>query len=107
MKRLLFFLSCFVVLVGCFIGSLALFSSYRDSQLRQNIHRVKVGMSEDEVIQILGKPTARAISDIPGTYWHYRTDLVYQLIDDNPDSVGYLVLEMGSNGKVIKVFDLK
>ena len=64
-------------------------------------------MSEGEVIQILGKPTDRAMSDIPGTYWCYRTDLVFQLIDDNPDSMGHLVLEMGSNGKVVKVFDLK
>lgn len=107
MKRLLFFLSCIFVLVGCFIGSLALYGAYLDSQLRQNIHKVNVGMSEDEVIQILGKPTDRVMSDIPGTYWCYRTDLVHRLIDDNPDTEGYLVLEMGSNGKVVKVFDLK
>lgn len=93
--------------LGCFLGCLALYGSHLDSQLRLNIHKVNVGMSEDEVIQILGKPTNRAISDIPGTYWHYRTDIIYALIDDNPDSVGYLVLEMGSNGKVVKVFELK
>jgi outer membrane protein assembly factor BamE (lipoprotein component of BamABCDE complex) len=87
-----------------FVG---LYGSYLDSQRRRNIHKLKLGMSEDDVIQILGKPTNRAILDIPGTYWYYRTDLVYALIDDNPDSVGYLVLEMGSNGNVVKIFDLK
>ena len=63
-------------------------------------------MSESEVIQILGRPTSQDMSDIPGTYWSYRTDLVNALIDDNPD-MGYLVLEMSSDGRVVKVFDLK
>ena len=107
MKKLLFLLLGILALIGCFISGLAVYGIYLDSQLRSNIHNVKVGMSEDEVIRILGKPSNQGISDIPGTYWHYRTDLVYQLIDDNPDSVGYLVLEMSSNGKVVKVFDLK
>ena len=107
MKKLIFFTLGILVLIGCFVFSLGVYSSYCDSQRRSNIHQVNIGMSEDEVIQILGQPTDRALSDIPGTYWHYRTDFVYQLIDDNPNNVGYLVLEMGGNGKVVKVFDLK
>ena len=107
MRKIIFSLFGLLALLGCFLGCLALYGSYLDSQLRHNIHKVNVGMGEDEVIQILGKPTNRAISDIPGTYWYYRTDIVYSLIDDNPDNLGYLVFEMGSNGKVVKVFELK
>ena len=107
MKKLLLPILGVLTLLGCFIGGLALYGSYRDSQLRSNIHKVQVGMSDDEVIHLLGKPSNRGISDIPGTYWYYRTDLVYKLIDDSPENVGYLALEMGANGRVVKVFDLK
>ena len=97
----------FAIFLVCFLGSLLLDGSYSDARLRKNIAKIQPGMSEEQVIKILGKPTARAISDIPGTYWSYRTDPIYQLIDDNPDNMGYLALEMSSDGKVVRVFDLK
>jgi outer membrane protein assembly factor BamE (lipoprotein component of BamABCDE complex) len=107
MKRITFSLLAVMVFLGCILTSIAIYGSYRDSTLRHDILKVKVDMTENEVIAILGTPTNIAISDIPGTYWHYRTDYLYQIVDDNPDSVGYLVLEMGSNGKVVKVLDLR
>lgn len=107
MRKFLFAFTVFVLLVGGLYFGLTIYGSYLDRELRSNISRVHPGMDEHEVIRILGEPTHRKISDIPGTYWSYDTDVVGRLLSDNPDRMGHLVLEMGADGKVVKVFDLK
>ena len=106
MRKFIYFLLAFLALLGCSCGAIALYGCYLDSHLRHNIHKIEIGMSEDEVVKILGNPTSRAISDIPGTYWYYRTDLLYSLIDDNPYNVGYSVVKISRDGKVEKVYEL-
>lgn len=97
----------FFALIIVAISGLRLYDFRRDRALRENILKVKVGMSEQEVIQILREPTDRMLSDIAVSYWTYDTDTLGRLIDDNPDRMGNLALEMGSDERVVKVFDLR
>ena len=106
MRKVLISVCGILPFIAAFVVSLCLYGWYLDSRLKIDVHKVHPGMTEEEVIQVIGKPTSRGISDIPGTYWYYRTDVIHQLIDDNPDKTGYMVLEMGSDGRVEKVFDI-
>jgi len=107
MKKFLIPITIVVLLVGSVFCGLTLYGVYLERSLRTNISRVQVGMDEQEVIRILGAPTGIKISDIPGTYWSYDTDTLGRVLNNNPDRMGFLVLEMGRDGKVVKVFDLK
>ena len=107
MKKFLIPITAVVLLVGSILCGLTLHGIYLERRLRRNISRLQVGMDEHEVIRILGEPTGIKISDIPGTYWSYDTDTLGRVFNDNPDRMGFLVLEMSRDGKVVKVFDLK
>ena len=107
MKRFWVTVIAVVVIFGSTLLSLSVYDLYRERTLRTNLSKIRIGMAEQEVIQILGEPTDCALSDIPGTYWCYDPSTFGRLIDDNPSRMGHLVLEMGANGKVVKVFDLK
>lgn len=40
-------------------------------QIQAKKGRITIGMSEAEVISILGEPTSKALIDIPRLYWCY------------------------------------
>ena len=77
----------------CSLGllGLSIYGSILESNLRQNIVRVRPGMTEDEVIALIGAPSSRSISDGAGVYWWYRTDYPFAIIDDNQTTWGILL----------------
>ncbi len=95
-----------LVFLSYFITSLFVRDYFYEQALRENINRIKIGMPEGKVITILGKPSNIAMSDISGTYWSYNTNSFYMY--DNPEYIGgYLLLEMSSDKKVVKVIGFK
>ncbi|GEM_PF-3671079 len=107
MRKLIVSISVVFAVLFASTTGLILYGRFLDHRLRRDINQIRVGMAEAEVIRILGEPSDRMMSDIPGTYWTYETDVLGSLLDDNPNRVGYLVLQMGADGKVVKVFELK
>src|SRR5215204_2475931 len=108
MRKLVISVSIGLGITIASIGGLIAYGRYLDYRLRNDIQLVNVGMSEADVIRILGEPSNRGISDLGGgAYWSYDTDLLGKYLENNPHRVGYLVLEMGHHGRVVKVFELK
>lgn len=107
MKRFLFVNLNLVILVGISLGAIKYYDAYREQVLRGNLQRVQVGMGEAEVIDIIGQPTDRMMSDIPGTYWCYDNDTLGRFFRINPARMGHLVLEMSADGRVVKVFNIE
>ena len=71
-----------------------------ERQLKENVKEIRVGMTESDVINILGSPTSRRMSDIPGIYWCYGTDS----FQDREEYCGKVEIEMsslGSGGRVV------
>lgn len=106
-RRIIFALIGFGIFTACFIGSVLMRDYFHDRHLKNNIHKVKVGMTEAQVIEILGKPSHKIGSDEPGNYWSYDTNSFSSITDGSPERIGYLVLKMGTDGKVEKVLDFK
>jgi outer membrane protein assembly factor BamE (lipoprotein component of BamABCDE complex) len=106
MKRKLIFaiIELFIFSI-CFTSSVFVRDYFYEKSLRSNIHKIKVGMTEKEVIRILGKPTQQIMSDVPGLYWCYETNSFYYLLDDNSERLGWILLRVGNEGKVVEVFD--
>lgn len=104
-RKLVFSVVGLFIFSFCFTVSVFLRSYYNEKRLRNDIHKIKVGMTEEEVIEILGEPYKKQMSDIPGRYWCYKTD---STIFDIPDyEASYLLLEMDSDRKVDKVIGFK
>jgi outer membrane protein assembly factor BamE (lipoprotein component of BamABCDE complex) len=109
MKRKIIFtiIGLFIFLV-CFMASVKLRDYFYETQLRNNIQKIKIGMSEQEVIEILGKPSNRFSSDSPTNYWCYDTDSIAQTLEEQSEMrCGNILIEMSfyKDGKVIKVHD--
>jgi hypothetical protein len=82
-----------------FLGSVHVRDSYHEEWLKTNILQVQPGMTEREVIQILGKPTSYHMSDEPGTNWCYGSDS----FNTYEAYCGKVALLMGSNNRVITI----
>ena len=107
MKRLLTGVIGLMLLAATFTSGVLITDSISDYRLRKNIKQISAGMTEEEVVAILGEPTDKLMSDIdPGRYWLYQTDSINL---NNTD--GYLVLEMSGQNTllrqniVVEVFD--
>lgn len=108
MKRKIIFTAIgLITFLICFTASLLIHDYLYEQRLRSDIYKVKVGMTEQEVIEILGEPSHKLMSDIPGLYWAYDTSSIGQLLDDNPDRIGHILLEMGAGKRVVKVIYFK
>jgi hypothetical protein len=113
-KKFIFAIVGLLIFVVCFISSIRIRDYFYEKNLRENIHKVKVGMTEKEVVEILGEPTLKQMSDGP-VYWCYETDTIGQILDDNPTRMGKMLVEMTywknsqklelGQGYVTKVFD--
>jgi hypothetical protein len=100
MKRKLFFvLACIFVFCICIISGISAGNFYYQHKVKSGLAKIKVGMTETQVIEILGKPDDRKLSDFPGGYICYRTQLI------NINSKTYYLIDMGLDGKVRKVLD--
>ena len=109
-RKMIFTFIALVIFVICFTASVKLRDYFYEQSLRKNIQKIRVGMTEKEVIEILGKPSLAEMSDISGEYWCYDTDSIARTIEPQPEiRCGYLLLEMSSavNGHVVKVIGFK
>lgn len=101
MKRLLTSGFGLILLAATFTSNVLISNGISEYRLRKNVKQISAGMTDQEVIAILGKPTSGNMSDIgPGRYWIYQTDSF-----DLEYTGGYLVLEMSGKNTVVKVFD--
>lgn len=57
--------------MAAFLGSVEVRDQVYERSLKANVHRIQAGMSAANVVSILGEPTSKNISDIPGVYWCY------------------------------------
>lgn len=89
----------FVLFIGIFLGSVKIHDRYHEYWLKETIKGVRPGMTDFEVIRILGKPTSRHMSDIPGEYWCYGSDS----FNDSEDYCGKVMLEMGPGKHVVSI----
>lgn len=90
--KLVFTVVGLFIFLFCFTTSLLVRDYLYEQTLKSNIHKVKIGMTDKEVVEILGKASNKDGSDIsPGAYWFYDTSSVSQFLDDNPDRLGHLV----------------
>lgn len=89
------------LLLAAFFGGIAVRDNWRERHLQANHARITVGMSEAEVIAILGEPTSKHMSDIPGLYWCYSSD-TWQEWELGDVHCGTMMLEMGSDGHVVR-----
>ncbi|MBK6590368.1 MAG: hypothetical protein IPG22_18970 [Acidobacteria bacterium] len=55
----------FLLLIACFFGFIDARDRWREDHIQANKSRGTIGMSEAEVISILGEPTSRAMIDTP------------------------------------------
>jgi hypothetical protein len=60
-----------LILVVTFIVGVLIHDYLYERFLQENKGRIKAGMSEAEVISILGEPTGKSMIDQPGSYWCY------------------------------------
>ena len=106
-RKIIFtFIGLFVFLI-CFAASVSIRDFFYEQMLRKNIQKIEIGMTEKEVIGILGEPSNRQMSDIEGLYWEYSTDTFNRSLYKAGECPAYLLLQMDSNGKVVKVFGFR
>src|SRR6185369_8891365 len=73
-----------ILLIASFFGAVFVRDYLYEEWLKSNITRIHVGMTDQEVINILGKPTTMHMSDEPGEIWCYGSDS----FSDNPEYCG-------------------
>ena len=100
-KRLAKFGLGFVFFLVVFFGSIALRDRSYEQFLQSNKGRVTVGMSEAEVIAILGRPTSKAMTDSPAIEWCYGSN-TWELWDRPEVYCGSVGLSMSPNGHVVR-----
>ncbi len=91
-----------MVFVSTFLSGVTIRDAYQERWLKKNVKLIHPGMTDQEVIAILGRPTSRHMSDIPGDYWCWGSDS----FSDNPDYCGKVTLQMGPTGIVEKVLPI-
>lgn len=88
-----------VIFSVCFSLSFLIGDYFYRQNLKHSLSQIKVGMSEKEVIQILGEPDEKKLSDFPGGYIGYKSSV-------NPLSPNsYYLIEMSSDKKVRKILN--
>ena len=109
MKRKIFFVFAgLIIFVTCFISSVKLHDYAYKQKLRKNLSKIEIGMTDKQVVEILGRPTNIWSSDTPLQAWCYDTDSISQTLEEQPEiNCGNMLLEMSSSkdGKVVKIFD--
>ena len=91
----------FGLCVAFSIGGIKAYDRYLEAWNLENISRIQPGMTDAEVIDILGKPTIRKMSDIPGEYWCFGSDtFAFQ-----ESYRGSVMIEMSRDKRVVEVVD--
>lgn len=108
LRKILFITAGLLIFAVCFTLSVRVRDYFYARHLEQNIEKVKVGMTGKQVVEILGEPSDRQMSDIPGTYWCYNTSTYDRFIyADSGTLCEQLLIEMGSNNIVVKTFEYR
>lgn len=103
----------FIIFSICIITGIRLRDYFYKQNLRFNLQNIQIGMTEKEVIQILGKPNHIWASDEPSKYWCYDTDSISHFLEEQPDiECGNMALQMSymknsirlEQGQVIKIY---
>jgi hypothetical protein len=88
------------LLICTFFMAVYLRDEWYDRWLQYNIETLQNGMTEEEVISQIGRPSTTYIGDIgPGIYWCYRS----RSFEDNPDYCGYELEMSAPPRKLVKV----
>ena len=107
-RKFIFTFIGLIIFLSCFVTSVKIYDYLITKQLRNNVQKITLGMSDKDVIQILGKPNHRWSEDSPAAYWCYDTDTISHSLEEQPDiECGNMVLKMSSqkDGKVVKIYD--
>ena len=88
-----------LLFVTVFLSSVAIRDFLYERYIQTNAKRIQLGMSEAEVIAILGKPTSKAMSDSPGLYWCYGSS---SWTEEGDSYCGSISLHMSDDGHVLQ-----
>jgi outer membrane protein assembly factor BamE (lipoprotein component of BamABCDE complex) len=102
--KLTYAFAALVIFLICFASSVRLRDYLYEQKLRTDIHKIKVGMTEAEVVEILGKPDISQMSDDGTYYWCYSAGSIDATLDGQQNYCGHSLLSMGSSGTVTKVY---
>jgi outer membrane protein assembly factor BamE (lipoprotein component of BamABCDE complex) len=86
MKRIFFITIGLIIFAVCFLTSVLIRDYVHEQQLRTNIKKVRIGMTEQEVINILGKPNNIWMSDGDGDRWCYDTNSIDATLEPQHES---------------------
>jgi outer membrane protein assembly factor BamE (lipoprotein component of BamABCDE complex) len=103
MKRKFYVAAGLIIFAVCFLTSVLIRDYVHEQQLRGNIRKVKVGMTQQEVIEILGKPNNIWMSDGDGNRWCYNTNSINATLEPQPES-GCQNLLLRMKGTVQEVY---
>jgi hypothetical protein len=96
-RRLLVYL---VLMAITFVTGASVDDYYAQRRFSENVKKIEIGMSENEVTDLLGKPTSRTISDIEGEYLCFSGGSFHF----NPSTKCVLMLQMNRQGRVVTGF---
>jgi outer membrane protein assembly factor BamE (lipoprotein component of BamABCDE complex) len=103
MKRIFFIKIGLFIFALCFLTSVLIRDYVHEQQLRTNIQKVKIGMTEKEVIEILGKPSDIWMTD-GGNRWCYNTNSIAETLEPQPEITCQHILIRGT-GVVQEVYE--
>lgn len=88
-----------ILLLVCFVGGVLLHDKIKNAYYRENIGKVYVGMSEEELRSLMGEPKCRTFSDIgPEEYWSYGVDS----FNDSPDYCGIILIRVSAEPRQVR-----
>jgi len=88
------------LLAATFVIGASIDDYYAQRQFRENLKKVRVGMSEAEAIALLGKPSVRKLTDRPGGDMCFSAGSFHF----NPSTKCVIILEMNPDGRVAAAY---
>ncbi len=89
----------FLLFLTTFVGSVEIRDRAYEAWVKNQVARVVPGMTDKQVISIIGKPTSYHMSDEPGSYWCYGSNS----FNSYEEYCGKVMLLMGTDNRVIRV----
>lgn len=87
------------LLISTFVAGVLIRDYLHERYLKANVSRIQPGMSSAEVTAILGPPTSKHISDIPGVCWCFGSDS----FESHEEYCGKVSIEMSRDGHVVAI----
>ena len=102
MKLVLTSFTGFILFLFTFVGSIQVRDYVYERWIKSQVRQIVPGMTRQEVINVLGKPTSFHMSDEPGHYWCYGSET----FNSYEQYCGSVMLLMGSDDRVIRVGEI-